>query len=158
MTTLSDTGGPLQFCAYHKCDEPRENFSGKNRYCRVGLNEYRRSRRVKQKFAKEAFIAEGARRCPLCKTNPITRTNAKRCPTCIEANRFMCACGRVTHHPVCGKCRWLKVKAVKVAKRTAVLQAGVKVVTGDSRCAQCGKQLPRDPAGTIDVRHDCAGS
>jgi hypothetical protein len=155
MTTLSDSGGPLQFCSYHKVDEPKEEFSGKNRYCRAGLNEYRRARRVKQKITKEAFIAEGARRCPLCKTNPITRTNARRCPECIEAKRFECVCGRVTHHPVCGKCRWARTKAVNAARILAIRRIGVKVTTGDARCAQCGTRFPRDPAGNILMRHDC---
>jgi hypothetical protein len=155
MTTLTDSGGPLQFCPYHKCDEPQEGFSGKNRYCRVGLNEYRRARRVRLKLTRDAFVAEGAQRCPLCKTNPIMRRNAKRCPACIKANKYMCACGRVTHHPVCGKCRWKKTKAINAARRLAIRRIGVKVTTGDARCAQCGTCFPRDPAGNIIMRHDC---
>ncbi len=145
----------MRFCPYHKIEHDDAAFSGKNRYCRAGLNEYRRKSRVKRAEKRAAFLAEGAPACPVCNKEPILRKNAHRCRTCIDSRRFLCPCGRVTSNPTCGKCRHKKAKAARAEKRAAVLSRGVNVVTGTGECAQCGARLHRDPAGNIDVRHDC---
>lgn len=153
--TTGDYNVKAKFCSYHKEEHPVYEFSGKNRYCRVGLNEYRRKARVKQAEKRAAFVAEGAPLCPLCKKNPILRKNAKRCKPCIKANRYMCKCGRVTHNPNCGKCRWKKNREAKAAALDLVRRRGLNVVTGSAECVKCGARLQRDPAGNIILKHKC---
>jgi hypothetical protein len=151
MTTQPDA---TQWCAYHKAPHPADEFSGRNRYCKAGLNEYRRAKRQEHLATHAKKVEDGAMPCEVCKTAVISRPNSRRCASCIRRRRHRCACGRVTAHPVCGICRWkLRCERAEEARRQT-LARGVKVVTGDGHCAQCGVRLERLPNGTL-AGHAC---
>jgi hypothetical protein len=155
MTTNPDSDIVWVHCSYHQVAHPAEKFSGTNRYCREGLNEYRRNKR-KAKMANVATaIADGAPVCPVCRVNPILRKKAKRCKPCIDAKSFRCPCGRKAKNtPYCGRCRHKMRKAKDAANRIEQLNKGLRVFSGNAVCQHCGYQLLRDPAGNV-APHVC---
>ena len=155
MSENQDYNGPWIRCSYHKEDHPAYEFSGKNRYCRAGLNEYRRKKRVDKQIEVADIVAAGAPICPVCRKNPILRKQAKRCAECVAAKAFRCACGRKAKNtPHCGRCRHKMRKAQAAEKRQAQLARGLTAFTGNAICAKCHQQLLRDPAGNVQV-HVC---
>ncbi|HUW31112.1 MAG TPA: hypothetical protein VM223_05820 [Planctomycetota bacterium] len=155
MTTISSSDTQLVHCAYHQTPHPANEFSGTNRYCRVGLNEYRRSKRQAKQVDMAAAIADGAPLCPVCRNNPILRQKAKRCKPCINAKVFRCSCGRKAKNtPYCGRCCHRMRKQRDAERRLADLNRGLRVFTGNAVCKHCNDQLRRDPAGNV-APHVC---
>jgi hypothetical protein len=137
----------LRFCAYCKEEHDDSAFSGKNRYCRFGLNEYRKKKRAELKEK----MTEHGWECPACRRlTDKPRKNAKRCQACVNSRIWRCACGRKSlGDPTCGKCRYKARKDKEDDRRQRRLARALPVSTGDGRCANCGRHLERHPNGTV---------
>ena len=152
-----DVGPPMRHCSKgnHDLADTPENFCGTYRWCRWCFSAYRKEWRKKARAKILALRASDAPLCGVCDSKPIARPGARRCVTCISGHRYRCQCSRISSNPSCGKCRGVKLRAAKAAKREAALAQRLNVVTGNGTCALCNFQLSRDESGNIIYGHTC---
>jgi hypothetical protein len=152
-----NAGPPMRHCSKgnHDLADTPENFCGAYRWCRGCFKAYRTAWRKKARAKILEMRASNAELCVVCDSKPIVRKGALRCPACIAAHRYRCKCSRISSNPSCGKCRGIKLRASKAAKREAALAQRMNVFTGDGTCAKCGAQLSRDEYGNVNMAHAC---
>ena len=146
---------PKRHCGRCNTTKPVAEFCGKYRWCRACFKTYRTAWRKQAREKILAMRASNAELCVVCNSKPIVRKGALRCPTCIAANRYRCKCSRVSSNPSCGKCRGIKLRERKAAKREAELSKRLNIVTGDGKCARCRVQLKRNEFGQFLLDHTC---
>ena len=140
----------------HDLPDTNENFCGAYRWCRACFATYRKEWRKTQREKILALRASDAPLCVVCTSKPVARKGAHRCPACITTNLYRCPCGRTSHNPTCGKCRGIKLRERKAARREAELAKRLRIFTGDGACAKCGTLFARDQVGTPIYReHAC---